>query len=106
MSDRKEYMRELMAKKRAANKPANNVLTNVSEVANKLNENVSNPVSTATNIKTYPDKEHLFDGKGRGVVVNGYVLIAGVGVIDELTWKAKLNQTCIHGFKGWACKLH
>lgn len=102
MSDRKEYMRELMAKKRAANK----VLTNVSEVANKLAENVSTPVSTANNIKIYPDKEHLFNGKGRGVVVNGYVLVAGVGVIDELTWKAKLNQTCTHGFKGWACKLH
>lgn len=52
-----------------------------------------------------------FDGKGRGVPVDGYVLISrGLhaedenGVVTESGYLTRLGQTCTHGYQGWSCK--
>jgi len=54
-----------------------------------------------------------FDGHGRGVPVNGYVLISlgaveegkpeGM-VISEAIWRDRLDKRCQHGLLGWSCK--
>lgn len=57
-------------------------------------------------------REHLisrarFDTKGRGVVVDGYVLVSKGKddvVISQSDWLARLNQFCKHGKQGWSCK--
>jgi hypothetical protein len=47
---------------------------------------------------------------GRGVPVNGYVLIATKdknsfgSVVSEKSWRARLDWTCKHGRPGWSCK--
>lgn len=97
MVDRKQYMRELMQKKRSANK----LLT---ESANKQPANKPEPVSKLASV----DKS-IFDGKGRGVPVNGFVLIAGrLGaddyIVTESTWLNRLETGCKHA-AGWSCKL-
>ena len=48
-----------------------------------------------------------FDSVGRGVPVNGYVLIAvqnGNAVINESDWREGLKRVCRHGKNGWSCK--
>lgn len=53
----------------------------------------------------------IFDGKGHGVPVQGYVLIAGSVlrgepsyVVTEHVWRQRLNNKCSHGLAGWSCK--
>jgi len=47
---------------------------------------------------------------GRGVPVNGYVLVANKdknsfgSVVSEKDWLARLDYTCKHGREGWSCK--
>lgn len=53
--------------------------------------------------KVYDIDLTRFETKGRGVPVNGYVLVAGLGVIDEPTWQSRLNTKCKHGYGGWKC---
>lgn len=54
-------------------------------------------------LKVYDIDKSLFTTKGRGVPVNGYVLVAGLGVIDEPTWQSRLKTKCKHGYGGWKC---
>lgn len=62
------------------------------------------PVQTYSNYPKIYDIDHsLFVTKGRGVPVNGYVLVAGIGVIDEPTWESRLKTKCKHGYGGWKC---
>jgi hypothetical protein len=51
----------------------------------------------------------LFDGKGRGMPVDGFVLISRSSdiedsVVSEEDWKARLDYCCKHGREGWSCK--
>ena len=47
---------------------------------------------------------------GRGVPVNGHVLVATKdkdsfgSVVTEEAWRARLDWTCKHGREGWSCK--
>jgi len=110
MTDRKEYMRELMRKKRAANKPANKSTKSVSKKA------VSNPDSVSSANIDWQDQvdKRIFDKVGRGIPVNGFVLISrGLHIADDIerdrvvteeAWRTRLGQTCEHGSAGWTCK--
>lgn len=126
MADRKEYMRELMRKKRAnkdepesANTDApsaNTVVESVSRCANKAPESVSTKVRSVSKVPwvtTMP--ESRFEGYGRGVVVDGYVMVKrrigrdalGIpevehGILKVKDWKARLKVKCPHGFYGFA----
>lgn len=102
MKDRKEYMRELMAKRRA-NKTANisvEVLAKTVSISNKV-------VST---FKRQDIDQEIFKGVGRGVPVSGYVLVSKDSenseniVVSEKDWLARLSNICSHGFNGWSCK--
>jgi len=106
MTDRKEYHREYMRKKRAAK--------SVNKKAKGVNKSVNNsaPVNKAVNIDWQDQVDRkMFDGVGRGVPVNGYVMISrgrgfedNDGIVTEEVWRARLGQTCEHGFEGWTCK--
>jgi len=109
MTDRNEYHREYMRKKRAAE--------SVNKKAKDVNKPVNNsaPVNKAVNIdwQDQVDKR-IFDKAGRGVPVNGFVLVSrGLHIADdaerdrvvtEEVWRTRLGQTCEHGFEGWTCK--
>ena len=48
-----------------------------------------------------------FEGKGRGVPVDGFVLVANgldCAVVTEADWRERLAQQCEHGYWGWSCK--
>ena len=126
MTDRKKYMREYMKKNRAnkkvntVNKDAVNKLESVSKnpkIANKTANTVSKaPVSTPDAVSTidWQDVDQsIFDCHGRGVPVDGLVLISlgataenepDCGVVKESTWRQRLKQTCSHNLIGWSCK--
>ena len=70
-------------------------------------------INPAPPIKWQDKPISMFDGKGRGVPVDGFVLISMGSVADDMpecqvvtqdAWLARLKQTCTHGFKGWTCK--
>ncbi len=60
--------------------------------------------------------ESMFDGKGRGVPVDGFVMVARKyiktdgftdtvhGVVTQQDWLARLKYKCPHDYKGWTCK--
>lgn len=76
---RKEYMRQYMASKRSVNK---------SPGVNNVNKSI-------------------FETKGRGVPVNGYVLVSTGDdsiVVTEADWLSRLSKICTHGLAGWSCK--
>ena len=82
----------------------------------QINEQIMPPVKTdtKTNIKWHPEVDlKMFEGKGRGVPVNGFVMISRRsnpngdtehGVVTEADWRARLKNKCSHGFWGWSCK--
>src|SRR3990172_8071924 len=54
-----------------------------------------------------------FKGVGRGIPVDGYVLVSlksepngdtEHGIVDVDTWHARLDKVCAHGLAGWSCK--
>ena len=86
--DRKEYMKDYMRNKR---------MTDRGEPPYKWQ-------------KVSQETLQLFNGKGRGVPVNGLVLVSRGGeiedsVVTEKDWKARLDYTCKHGQEGWSCKV-
>lgn len=80
-------------KRRAMIAPETNATKTVANATDKQN---SSP-------KVYDIDQGIFVTKGRGVPVNGYVLVAGLGVIDEITWESRLKTKCKHGYGGWKC---
>lgn len=103
--ERKAYRREWMAKKseQSVHKEADSVNNSVNKSPKSVNK--ITPVHKASKIQTYDIDIKLFEGKGRGVPINGYVLIDKVGVITELDWLARLKTICAHGLTGWSCKV-
>lgn len=65
-------------------------------------------------IKWHPEVDQsIFDTHGRGVPVDGFVLISlgktaedqlDCGVVTEKTWRERLKQACQHSLFGWSCK--
>src|SRR3990172_13006585 len=111
MSDRKAYMRELMRKKRA-NKSAN-TKTEITDAVSTQSVSKLNPVSKAVSIWHPEISQDRFKGVGRGIPVDGYVLVSiksepngntEHGIVDVDTWRARLNKVCAHGLAGWSCK--
>ena len=83
--DKKEYQKDYMRKKRMADRGE-------------------------PDYKWQKVKIEEFDGKGRGVPVNGFVLISRGGeiedcVVTEEDWRARLTYACKHGQEGWSCKV-
>lgn len=70
--------------------------------------------SKRTGINWHPEiDQSTFDGRGRGVPVNGYVLVSlgavldgkpECGVVTHVDWLARLETRCAHGLHGWSCK--
>jgi len=134
MTDRKEYMKKLMREKRAnklllaantsANKPAeianksgeiaNKPANKMTQTANTIKQSVSNSAKAVSKSVSWQNVDQsIFDGHGRGVPVNGYVLI-GLGKVGEdrpengvvtvADWQSRMDYTCQHNFNGWTCK--
>jgi hypothetical protein len=61
-------------------------------------------------VKVPPDLMEELKKNGRGVPVDGYVLVATKdsssfgSVVSEEAWRARLDWTCKHGREGWSCK--
>jgi hypothetical protein len=117
--DRKEYMRQLMAKKRA--EKINPPIMTATEVIQrnplllqpKTGEKTPDWSAKCLSVNIpmpspkLPDKS-IFNGKGRGVPVNGYVLIASRPddiIVTQEAWQVRLNTKCTHNLAGWSCKL-
>lgn len=72
------------------------------------------PPSKRTQSIWYPEiSQDRFKGVGRGIPVDGYVLVSRKsepngnteqGIVDVETWRAKLDRVCNHGLAGWSCK--
>lgn len=86
--DRKEYMKQYMRKKR-------------------MEENGEPFYQWETITPTLMEE---LKAHGRGVPVNGYVLISTKdkdsfgSVVTEEAWRQRLDWTCKHGREGWSCK--
>lgn len=105
MNDRKKYQREWAKKRRQQQK--------VSTTVDKPVDIVNNSVDT---IDWHPEVDQaMFDGRGCGVPVDGFVLISlgktpedqlDCGVVTEQTWRTRLRHTCEHNLNlmGWSCK--
>lgn len=85
----------------------------------RMGEEVTPEVQTILNECREPDYEwqtvskdilNELTSRGRGVPVNGYVLISTKdkesfgSVVTEKAWRARLDWTCKHGREGWSCK--
>src|SRR3990167_770439 len=101
---RAEYMR----KYRKSKSPVTSV-TRKSVTQDQPSEIVT-PVTSIWHPEISQDR---FKGKGRGVPVDGYVLVSikaepngntEHGIVDVDTWRARLNKVCAHGLAGWSCK--
>lgn len=91
--ERKAYRKEWMAKKR-------------SEPVAQYESVVK--AKTSPKVQKQAVDLSMFSGRGRGVPVNGYVLVAGNGedyVVKESDWLERLQTSCLHGLAGWSCKL-
>ncbi len=72
------------------------------------------PYDMLAPIKWHPEiNQKIFDGHGRGVPVDGFVLISMGRVADnmpecqvvaETDWMTRLAHKCDHSYKGWTCK--
>src|SRR3990167_2787369 len=112
-----------MSEKRAREQPSVNtdsVNKQTQKPVNKLkavNKVVNKHENNYTPFAWHPEiDQSRFEGHGRGVAVDGYVLVSlGIvpdgqiecGVVTEQNWRARLDQSCLHDgqrLSGWSCK--
>lgn len=104
---RREYQRQWAAKRRQA-------VDTVDKPVDKQTKSVDKAVDTI-----WQDVDtKIFDGHGRGVPINGYVLVTRrspswvngeltgelSGVVTEQVLRNRLTQRCKHNLAGWSCK--
>jgi len=107
--ERKAYRRKWMADKRAREQAGEQPSVNTKPV-NKHGKLVNKHLVSIWHPEISQDR---FKGKGRGVPVDGYVLVSiksepngntEHGIVDVDTWHARLDKGCAHGLAGWSCK--
>ncbi len=73
----------------------------------RAKKSVHGDVHAVHAVKSQSVNKSIFEGKGHGVPVNGYVLVSGSDdsfVVTTEDWLQRLTLACAHGFKGWSCK--